>query len=396
MKKAKNIKRLSQALRLWEDVCFLTQKHVEVLAKNHSAEVNPKYKAGAVYHFNEFRSYVLKNAITNHFDSQRFIDDEKDQGYLIGETWSVPANLFSWNKYSRKVFHLTANLQTLLSATSLDGICWNEIKWPFKSFALTLEEPIEDPALKLKFDCILVSEIGGIEKTPQGEIMNFLLLSTKLDEYQPLDREKIEKLSTPRKWNQNKIEKKLKNMTHGYISSFFVTTKGEFGINTDPISKPFAESWKEERGKIENTEDPDPYRDYSSIDKIKHLIPSICLFLETLPPKKTIRQEEEEQTDRFVLDIGFPDPTAVNKEENIFTIACENTLSRESQLLISEIKNSRIYREKKVHWRRGHWRRLGLNENGSYIKKIWIRPAFINAHRLPEKTLPSGGKTVLA
>jgi hypothetical protein len=273
---------------------------------------------------------------------------------------------------------------------------WQDIRWPFDSFVITLDDSLIDDNGN-EYDCILIGRVPFIND-PKIKSFYINLLSKDLENYIPINREKIDRLAKKKRLYSFKIGKKANHMRMDFVKSCHLTTHGRDGLNKDPITKPFAESLVEYLDFISQNGVPasevDEYDSLSIYDKANHIIASVCLFLETLPPKKIIGQNED-RPEELVLDVGFPDPTAVNKEENIFLIACDNTLSEESQALVSEIKNSRIYREKRVHWRRGHWRRLGLNDDGSYLKRIWIKPILINKHRLPENTLPSGNRTTL-
>ena len=396
----KRILRLEQTLKLWEDICFLTKKHLEVLAMINKTEVAYNILNGAIGHSSEFIQHVIQNGTNGYFDYKRFTDSVENQGNLIMKSWVVPYNIFSWNHNSRRVFHMTSDLQTLLSATSLDGICWDDIKWPFRSLALTLEEPITDNNGN-EFDCILVSDIASIiKKWKDYEIYDFLLMSKKLDERKNLDRDTLQKRVTPRKWNKDKMERKLMHMGNDYVDHFFVTVKGEFGTHHDFISKPISisliEAKKEAGLACDNEDDTTDYYDRCSVyDKAKHLVVSTCLYLATLPPKQFPEDWQSAENQREQEPIGEFSPAAVTTARGVFTLACESKLSQESQETIAEIRQSRISREKCPHWRRGHWRKVWGGKNNPDAPKIWILPCLVNKNRLPPNSLPPASKTIL-
>lgn len=396
MKKAGSVCALDQVLKLWEDYCFIGSKLLIEKSTHANAKISEFEIKGPFRYYSELRKHLLENAAEGSYDYNRFSGSMEIEQRYLGELAQIAGSLFSWNHCSRKVLHLSANLQTLLSATSLEGMTWQDVHWPFDSFVITLEDSLIDENGN-EYDCILIGRAPFINN-PKIKSFYINILSKNLGSYVSINQEKINKMAKKKRLDSDKIHKKLKHMRTDFVKCSHLTTQGFDGTNINPITKPFIESQKDFLNFFSKsgipTSDIDEYGSLSLYDKVNHLIANVCLFLETLPPKKLIG-ENESQKEKLVLDVGLLDPTAITKEENIFTVACEGTLSEESQILISEIKNSRIYREKAVHWRRGHWRRIGINNDDSYLKKIWIHPALINKHRLPESALPCGSKTNL-
>ena len=114
------VRRLDQALRLWEDTCFMTNRlaHLErmLVTLGQKIEGEPTPLEGAVINWNNLRGDLLRGASADE------INDKYLQGVALGPLHNFPLGLSEWSRNSRRVFHLTEELLTLLSLTSLDGI----------------------------------------------------------------------------------------------------------------------------------------------------------------------------------------------------------------------------------------------------------------------------------
>lgn len=296
----------------------------------------------------------------------------------------------------------------MLSATPLEDVYWNEIKWPFQSFVIELSEPLADGDGKL-YDYIIVSEIGkicNITKNKGDGIISVILLPQDLEEYRPLNKKKIEKIFK-REVEENiiKLVQKWQHLFGDYKKTFAFV----FPANSDnnlAVNKPYKESatfFNEhlrpkglrkiaEYVGIEMPPIEDEYASYSLFDKAKHLIASTCMFLETLPPKKTIEIDQPEKTRKEVSDMGL---SCVSSAEEIFQLQCESVLSKETQEIVAEITRSRSDREVRPHWRRGHWRRIWGSKENLTAPRIWIRPCLVNKEKLPQGSVPLASQTNL-
>lgn len=390
----KRIEQLENLIRLWEDQQFLTKMlyTVEGLSRTPPVEVG---FSGPTANFEGLRNHIVKNAQSGNFDYRKFVNSEEKIDVLSSRGLVIPPALFSWNRYSRRVFHITRDLQTLLSATSLDGIDWSEVQWPFRSFLLVLDEPLE--YLGNRFSSILVTEIGSIiAPIKHTTRLSFMFLSENLETYKPLDRAKIIQRATPRKWDQMKMARKLSHIEGDFYEGFdFVVTDGAYKISGPIMGLLSSSSIPEPEpvsGSAEATTD-DSYVRYSLFEKALHLVVSVCMYLSTLPPKKF--PDDWQPREKEMEPIGEYNPAAITTPNGIFTIACESTLSRESQETVAAITESRISREKRPHWRRGHWRKVWGGRNNPEAPRIWIHPSLINKHRLPPHSLPVGSRTTL-
>lgn len=407
MRHKERVARLEQGLRLWEDLCFLMKTYSDSLPYfGFKKPLNTN--AGPLLYASELRNHLMRS-IDNYFDYSRFTGSIEMWGQLM-HVGSLPQDLFSWCRNSRRIFQIPTNLQTILSATSLEGIFWEDVVWPFRSFGLALEEPLIDEH-KNKFDFILVSNIGGCTPELEGiESVSFTIFSEKLDEYQPLTEERraeIIKLIKKRGMEyMNKLQKKILFMGQGYMDSFFTTFKGKNGKNLEPVTRPLEEGFKDfhQRMKtlgqqigvdlaIEDEATDDPFRQYSILEKARHLSISFCLYLATIPSFYHPGSDKNWKT----IDSGkINNVKPVTHHSQLCTINFKNNLTKDDHAVASLIRESRSGSTKCPHFRRGHFRkRSGEGDNPHALKCIMVRPALIGRDRLQSGALPTGAKTVM-
>ncbi|XLQ19734.1 MAG: hypothetical protein ACKUBY_04025 [Candidatus Moraniibacteriota bacterium] len=399
--------RLNKAVALWEDVCFLVQQFTIAGLRNkkYKNSRKPDFQ-GPVKHYKEFRQHILKNAVDGDYDYDKFTGSYELSAGVLRNVGPLPMNLFAWNKHSRKTLSLTSNVQTLLSATSLDGFTWQDIKWPFKSFVLTLDDPIIGARDK-EYDIILVSEVGGfIDRRDRMEMKHFILFPRTLCDYKSLDKQKISKAVKKGRISVEKIKKKLLLLTEGILDEFHVTTRGYKGdILTDPVSQSLEADQSKFTKRLEvagfNTvkdltqkmEEEDIYMMYSACDKAQHIVLSTCMYMESLSMGNFSDHDSNKKRNSH---LETNECAMVTCPDDIFDITlADSDLYEKSVEIVSEIHKTRVSREKSVHWRRGHWRKAWGSYGSVNAPKTWIQPCLVNKDRLENCSLPLAGKSNL-
>jgi hypothetical protein len=155
------VRRLDQALRLWEDTCYMTNRlgtlERYLVAMGQKLDGELESLDGAITSWNDFRGDLLRGIDLTEAHNKYC------SGPLVSPLHSFPVSLNEWSRNSRRVFHLTEELLTLLSLTSLDGVRWSEVHWPFESFLVTLDQPLVDEN-GTSFDAILLYRIHTLEQ----------------------------------------------------------------------------------------------------------------------------------------------------------------------------------------------------------------------------------------
>lgn len=175
--------RLQEALESWE----LTRLYFEIaLRAENELRYGDAYRELpiAVTSWKRFRRAVLDNDIQS-LDPAVWAADrdllayamKNGYGYLDPTLQSMGAAMmqrgefalefFAWSRQSRRAFKIDEPLQRTLTAAAIPQETWDDVLWPFDSFAVELAEPIGYHSAKLNrevmHDAILVSQVmvGG-------------------------------------------------------------------------------------------------------------------------------------------------------------------------------------------------------------------------------------------
>ncbi len=389
---------LNNSLVLFDDVCFLNKQFVSIdFLKKNGRLLSDEDFVGMLCHHKEFRQHIVDEAVSGNYDIERFfMEDVEAYSEAFKNLSHVPFDLFSWNHYSRRVLSLSKDIQLLLSATSLEGFTWQDIKLPFESFVVVLANPIVGLEDK-KYDCILVNRM--LLRDSDDYSLNFTLFPSDFDKYKSLNKAKIARSVKRGRAKKGKIHKKRLHLAGGIVDGFSFQFKGNFNISlsdtVESVSKPSV-SYEEDvfipvkNRKIGCNSDEDEYIAYSVYSKVFHLILNVCFHMAFIPPQQTIRHHVHNRKDIQ------PDPIdAITCPNEIFSIGSENDISDTAREAVSEIIKSRKSGNKCVHWRRGHWRRKWGSYGDENAPKTWISPCLVNRGKLPDGSLPMASKSNL-
>lgn len=383
MKKTDGASRLDSLLGLWEDLCFIQKIGAEVSLKRGKLPLNPL--DGPLTHAPEFRKFIMRfNGTFSPDDYLKFMYAD------MGSNLSIPLAILAWNHHSRRIFHLPTDIQTILDSTSLGGITWEEIKFPFDSFLITLEDPIISDE-NVEFDCILVSQIDSFIQPKKNEpIIEIRIISKNFSEYKKFSNSERKRVDTLVHNGQYlEILSWFKNMPS---RNFFKTPA--IHIFPDKIKEKTIRDSIPILGKL--TGQPDMVKD-SAMDSALHIVLNLCLYLENFSSNTLVRESRRFESMRKEKDATF-DPDSIQKTADIFTVKCAFKMTRsEIDQIVKEEKEAKERKEAKVHWRRAHWRRKpGCGHIPMKIApKDWISRKLINAERLPPNSLPPGTKATV-
>lgn len=388
---------LEQALNLWEDYCFVMKKMARFLEKVDEPFGYPI--DGPLVNAPQFREVLLKQSV-DYLEFGRFIPESAFLKELGDIAW-LPTALFAWTRNSRKVYHLPCPIQTAFSGISLKDICWKDIKWPFESFLLTLEDPIVDTTTGHSFNGILVSNMA---KALDGWIgvYNFHFFSAELSQFHKMSSFEKERFI---KWIKtgegDKVIAKVDSIDAfvkgKFVESAMIAVDKVMDDRLNNIDEGFKQTdrmiSKEIREKFGRDDAVDEYEDYSLIMKGIHIVANLCLYLYAFPAIAASSPRQKHTNEGKKASVGRK---AITDKAEIFTITSENFLTAEDYRVIDEIKRSRASHQKCIHWRRGHWRKEpGKGHILDAPKSILVKPTLVNDHLILEGLLPGGSKTTL-
>lgn len=399
----KSIDRLEQALRLWEDHCFLQHKIVQLVTLcpgqvdiSGPAGVGCKERrqlnVGAFANFRSFRKYLL-NSIHSHapFDFERYIGCKQVQDLLGCLAW-LPLSLWSWTRESRRVYHLSNELQLLLNMTSLNGVTWGEVELPFDSFAISLQDPLVDESSGDVFDLITVSKvaISNIATGQSWTNLEFTLFPSRLEQSNHLqlkERDKVEEMVRKREWQAlaqwiGRFHRRFGG--HGVLGLSFSYSKNKDALIMD-------ENWGASSDIPAGCEPLYGKNPVPLMTKVFRLVAGLALYFKSLPPNHSYVRDESsrERKER----ISSYDKTCIAKEAHVCVVSSCFKLTREECEVLASCRSGAGGYEMRAHFRCGYWRRPpGLGSNPTAEKNVWVRPALVRRDRLAPGSVPGGAE----
>ncbi len=371
---------LEEALCSYEDLYLLFQ-YVALATGTRSEHLDASLK-----HFSsEFRTWLLGVRPGSRFD-KRFLHSE----WLKGRT-SLPNTLaveflgralFGWVRDSRRVYHVAGDLSELLGHTSLHDLTWQEIQWPFESFAITLQQPIvlPDSQYGTKWvDCIVLYHNDELNRK---ELYCTSTQTQTAPRLKRKDRDRLRRLFEKRKMHslRNEAIRHMERIDKAQARRDVMLAVPGAHVFVDDTVLAVKRIVAAEGNLVQDRTD--------HYAQVYQLVAGLAQYL-VLRPAKVQAPPDSEGTQGGALD-----PTAVVNGADIATVVNSYRLSpEESQWLAMDRKKRG---EVPAHWRRGFWRRRsGEGDNPSAEKVVWVRPTLVRADRLPEGGLPGGTRMLV-
>ncbi len=413
----RTVQLLENALRGWEDLLLIYEARVRVGIQ--SGLRKREELAGPLLHWRELRKHLLEIRGAD-FDASRFCYREGGTGLTSGplarllteEDWkmaaatnatsfyaSLPMQLASWTVSSRRVFHLSDEMVERFLAADYNHYTWGDLLWPFDSFFIEFDSPVQDD-----HDCeyagLLVSSVYGVcpEHTfASEEGFECLTFCTKIEgEVTPeslmdeKDRERLENDMRHKRWV--KLNRRVGNV----FAKMLGTSKPEMlkFISTDEAPQRMSDKLFTPPagfGKPICWEKDQPIQAGPFGRRIGKVIAGLCLYLEALPPSVSgscrWHIPDHLTAKRDVRNI-------VIDGELVCNVADLHTLSPETMTLFPETLRAGPSYSVEPHGRRGHWRRApGQGNNPNAPRTIKVKPAIIHRDQIPEGAVIGGATT---
>jgi hypothetical protein len=390
---------LEKAVQMWEDFCLLANYTARSCFKQ-GQKVEYNF-AGPFVHFTQLRQALQnrKNFEDTQIFCQKFCENRKSgQPTILGDLDCLPFELLLWMSCSKRVYHLTYDLELLLNATTVNNVTWQQISLPFPAFAITLDEPILGTTLKNNtYDTLLISFYPTSYGCPFLEIR---LISNKIKNYQRLTAD--QKNVMARLFSQGKfdklgrhLKKHVDNITGSSVSPRFTLPWHERIITakvTESITELTQRFINECQAKVAQEQNvlPMPTEGNTAI----RLVVGLCLYLTTRLAKKGVSSRNYHCPKAKQPDL----PTPIYDLSQIFTLSTVRQLTSAEKTQFADGLSSQIgsHTEKCPHFRQGTWRfpPNKANQPGAQ-KTVHVQPCIVNAHKLPPGQQPNGSKVKL-
>ena len=381
------VERMEKCLRAWEDYWFLIEVINTIMKVNQKPLVCPH--ENAVLNWSRFRKKLLRVG-QEPLVIADFLppNDKKFHGNILAG-FAVP--VVQWCTNSRRVYHITEELQSILDATSLDGVTWYDVQLPFVAYAIKLDRPMVDREGD-RFDFIMVTtftvENGG-QRFPAIELT---FLTQSCDQYEPMNE-----------GNRQNIRERMRNRDYGsarkLFDRFWKRIDCILGSHIELWSRDFNEEVTSTAQRIYNSCDfrlrdqMDREIAVNNWDSLIRIVVGMCLYLRSLPSVSRHRSDW-----RPVPRSGLPDPRAISNEAQVCTVSsCYELTTQERVMLgLQGTRKEKAEYELSCHFRQGHWRRApGYGHLPDAPKTVHVRPCLVRKDRLREGELPGGSEAIV-
>jgi hypothetical protein len=331
---------------------------------------------GPAKHWKDYRKHLT-----------RIHQDGFDYDKFVGKVWDdAPSETFprqrllasqvaSWMKSSRRIYRVPEDLELLLAATSLNDVNWENVRWPFDSFLITLEVPIILGGNEI--DSILVCyELGEKSVSNATYILAVPRNMKKMDAVFIGDQsERISRalLNKDYDYASQKLNAILTNRLRSESPEMLILSKEAF--RGDGLAAHFENEVWEDVG----------------MQKILRIVFGMLLYLQSLPA--SITAPSGWKRSEAVKEPGHPKKITLASE--VCNIASVYKLNlQEKAVFRNGLRGAHL--EVSVHYREGHWRRPpGKGSDPNFPKTVWVRPTIVRFDKLEDGGLPGGSEEKL-
>ena len=382
------VDRLEQGMNLWEEGARMNLIMVAALQLG----VGAKGKARKTFEYalsagQRFREFLLR-ANEEPFNNTLFgFTTDPRVNYELYMFGQFAESMYMWSRYSRNVYTLSDDLRVILQATSFGGVRWNEVPWPFDSFAVSLEKPVQI-APDMQCDTIIFScKRDAITKRVTS--ISFCFVPTSVQSYECWDEQKFRRFF---------LELERKDLRAVARSQKQLKIRGEkkaefryLSFNTeDLVDVPLKKL--PQHAHVQAGERVLEYTDemLGLQMEVARMVASIAFFITTIPPRPAPVGEIRTRN-MPPSAIKKNDPRLISKGVNICKLTFRHTLSSEDR----DEMEACMARERTggvcPHWRRTHYRRESGRGNDPLAPRTVLIPAVIvNRRHLPDGNLPGG------
>jgi hypothetical protein len=362
---------LEKCLQFWEDRNLLFYLGAKVQPES------GKRLPTSPYH-DQFRKYLNSEVmLDNELSDGRFGFDKAFENSQFSEAESTlqvfPYCLASWVKSSRRVFKVESDLQMLLDATSLEGVTYGDIRFPFQSFMVELERPLVDDQLQ-RYSSILVTSDQGDD----GEIkcLWFYIISDDTMHQKTLMAEDRQKLRNALQKNNDGRIKKIAMKLDGFQKKTPWLMFQSRSLLSDEL--------------IEGSLVIDTVQQNIFMVAIRVTL-GLCLYLKSLPVGS-----DRVSDWRLIERVQSLKGRAVSNNSQACSVASTFKLSAEERFAFSDRDEepTRSFGEKCCHFRRGTWCKPP-NSGPEARRTKWRRPTIVRLDKLEPGQLPKGSEAIL-
>jgi hypothetical protein len=360
------VHQIESLLKYWEDKTFA----IGLLSTQSGLDDKVNVLRQRLYRsWPNFRSFIL------NYSGRQLTEDYFAEADKMGMP-DIALMLLAWNHFSRRVYSIDESLQVLLSTTSVDGIRWEDVYFPFESFLITLPIPIPNR------DGILHDSLLFLRNQPEWGDKSILILPLPMT-LNGCGLSRFDKRRLLMAAHQGEFLR-LADLTKEALSEKrfprlpFVCERIDGGIMvSDTMLNPFGGA----------TNDPILNgNNWPEWQLAIRIVVGFCMYLEHRPgaegsdwiPVPKIRRH--------------PDRRAISNAAQICSVA---SIYPVAETELRRFRESKSLYEVSAHWRAAHKRRPpGMGSDPAAEKTVKIPTVLVRRDRLEPGELPGGSKQI--
>lgn len=145
--------RLLHTFVQWQTLMMITEVGMRAKPKNFTDE-----QLQTVTRWQNLPSYILDQ--TKEIEPWHWIaSTDLVDGREFAAYGTLPLELFTWSRYSRRVFHLPHAMQAVFASAAFPDMTWGDLLWPHDSFVVTLDKPlvcVTHEGKEERFDTVMI------------------------------------------------------------------------------------------------------------------------------------------------------------------------------------------------------------------------------------------------
>ncbi len=258
-------------LRMWEDVCFL--EHASAIS--HGQTSDPVLANAPL-----FRDYLLNFRPGNRFAEERFIATDTDT--VVGVMAAAPALIASWIAGSKRIFRISAEMQTRFANIKFGNLRLSDIRLPLPVFGVQLETPIKEDVIGYGFMFLwMLNKPDDMTRLTDRHHLSVIALPETTINYGGLDPDECQRvlrdMQSP-KWSRRgfkraaEMVKKQKKMAQQSPRVGFISLPLDELYADMSIEEYFAHMLETDKTVLD-----------TDIQQIRIAF-NLCLYLQSLPP----------------------------------------------------------------------------------------------------------------
>lgn len=355
----------------------------------------PRIESPALDNYDKLRSYLLsvhqRDPSLSRIDEfqwpEPLTESAAQDDLAIGLLQMVPHELARWSLCSRRVYHVSEELQAVLTATDFGDLTWNDVPLPHDSYAVQLERPIQlaggdtsSLLLLSRFEASSPEDIRFTIRIIGDSSASFRRNDSRAEKKfaSLLQKGKIPESCSVIEQQINSVRLFGSNykMANDHVSISIQKVLNENAMNGVGTKVFFDESGAKE-GDINLS--------LSVFDQAARILLGLAFYF------KTLTNRESKPSDwRGVKNWGRPDHRVVTHHSKICHVKCHYVLSDIERTFLGLGDHTGQF---DMSWKfvRGYWRRpAGKGNDPSAIKTVHVRPYMIRRDRMPNNGLPGG------